>query len=86
MLEKKGGIWKQIPNPFSPADSINFNERIENITPNGKYKWIEGDLEIKIPAEPLGAKPDTIKLHIQLFDRAKNSSNLIETEEIVLKH
>ncbi len=86
MLEKKAGQWRKLQNPFVPGDSLNFNERIATITPKGRYKWIEGDLELKIPAEPLTLKPDTVKIQVQLIDRAKRHSQWIETEEFVLKH
>lgn len=86
MLEKKNGKWQKLQNPFSPGDSLNFHERIPSITPKGRYKWIEGDLELKIPAKPLGLKPDTVKVQAQIIDRAKQQSQWIETEEFILKH
>lgn len=86
LLQYKNKSWKQVPNPFNPVDSIHFNERIPVITPKGKYKWIEGDLELKIPAQPLGVLLDTIKLQVQLFDRARHKSNVLESETLILQH
>lgn len=87
MLEKKGGIWIRPVNPLSPDnDTLNFHERLKSLTPTGKSKWIEGTLDIRIPAEPYSLKPDTIKLQVQLFDRALRKSALCETEVIILQH
>lgn len=87
MLQKVNGKWIKPINPLSnPPDTLNFHERIPRITPTGRAKWIEGDLSVKIPAEPFGLKPDTIKLQVLLMDRKLQNSGLLESEELVLKH
>ncbi len=74
-------------NPLSPdKDTLNFHERLPSLTPTGRAKWIEGNLDLRIPAEPYSLKPDTVKLVLQMFDRSLNKSNTIETEPIILKH
>ncbi|MFY7946270.1 MAG: hypothetical protein ACOVQJ_04655 [Bacteroidia bacterium] len=87
MYEKKNGEWIKPLNPLSPdKDTLNFHERIQNITPSGSVKWIQGNLDLRIPAEPYSLKPDTIRLEIQLLDRSLKRSNIIRTNEIFLKH
>ena len=87
MLQKVNGKWiKPMNSLINPPDTLNFHERIHRITPTGRAKWIEGDLSVKIPAEPFGLKPDTIKLQVLLMDRKLQNSGLLESEELVLKH
>ena len=64
----------------------NQHERIPVLTPAGKYKAIKGNISIKLSANPLLSKPDSLKLKIALIDRALNVSNTIQTETIRLKH
>ena len=64
----------------------NQHERIPVLTPAGKYKAIKGNISIKLSANPLLSKPDSLKLKIALIDRALNVSNTIHTETIRLKH
>lgn len=64
----------------------NQHERIPVLTPAGKYKAIKGNISIKLSANPLLSKPDSLKLKIALLDRALNVSNTIQTETIRLKH
>lgn len=87
MLEKKNGKWVKPFNPLSnPPDTLNFHQRIPRITPTGRAKWIEGNLSINILTEPYGLKPDTVKLQVVLTDRKRQKSELLETEELILKH
>ncbi|MBL7811676.1 MAG: hypothetical protein JNL57_05590 [Bacteroidetes bacterium] len=87
MYERKNGQWVKPVNLLSPTkDTLNFHERIPRITPTGRSKWVEGNLDLRIPAEPVGLKPDTVKITVQLTDRARRKSAVAETEAIVLKH
>jgi len=70
----------------SGAPYGNQHERIPILTPSGKYKAIQGNISIKLSANPLLSKPDSLKLKISLIDRALNVSNTIHTETILLKH
>lgn len=84
---KKDGVWKRPLNPFSvPLDSLNFNERLPYLTPEGKEKRLEGEITLRIPARPLGLKFDTVKMQVWIFDRALHKSNTIETKEFYIKH
>jgi len=64
----------------------NQHERIPILSPSGKYKGIQGNISIKLSANPLLTKPVSLKLKISLIDRALNVSNTIQTETILLKH
>ena len=87
MYEKRNGVWVKPLNPLSPDnDTLNFHERLPNLTPSGRTKWIEGTLNVRIPAEPYSLTPDTIKIQVQLIDRSLQRSQSVETEEIILKH
>lgn len=84
---KKDGQWKRPLNPFaSPLDSLNFNERLPYLTPEGRNKSLEGEITMRIPARPLGLKFDTVKVQVWMYDRALHKSNIIETKEFCIKH
>lgn len=86
MLEKKNGVWRKLQDPLNPGDSLNFHERLLPITPTGRYKWVEGQLTLRVPAEYYTLKPDTVKIQVELIDRALHSSGVQETETWVLQH
>ncbi|MCB9188624.1 MAG: hypothetical protein H6600_10185 [Flavobacteriales bacterium] len=72
-------------NNFPTADTINFQYRIQNLTPIGQNKTLKGTINITIEApyyNPISNHNDSIKYRISLIDRAQNISNLIETELI----
>ncbi|MCL9980470.1 MAG: hypothetical protein NBV77_03395 [Bacteroidia bacterium] len=84
---KKAGNWVRPLNPFSnPIDSLNFNERLPYLTPEGRNKRLEGEITLRIPARPLGLKYDTVKMQVWMLDRSLNKSNTIETKEFYIKH
>jgi hypothetical protein len=73
------GIGNRIPIPLS-TDTVNFNDRIQNVTPSGKNKSIFGDLVITLRSIPYpGIKPDSMYYTIQLADRSLNLSNTVKT-------
>jgi len=82
---KDSGIWKKPVSPFNPLDTMNFNERLPNLTPTGNNKYLTGNMRLFIPVSPLGLTPDTVKFRITMWDRELNPSNSIETKEIPLK-
>lgn len=55
-------------------DTFNFNARIPNITPKGQVKSLEGEIQYEIPIDGL-ADGDSIRIGIQLVDRALNISD-----------
>jgi hypothetical protein len=82
---KDSGQWIMPVSPFNPLDTMNFNERLPNLTPTGNNKYLKGNMRLFIPVAPLGLTPDTVKFRITMWDRELNPSNSIETKEIPLK-
>ena len=83
---EENGVFVKKENPLSPTkDTIAFNERIQNITPTGKVKWVYGDISINIPAFPYGLKPKKVMFKCRLVDRDINISETVETPAIDLK-
>ncbi|MCX6189553.1 MAG: hypothetical protein NTW54_08140 [Bacteroidetes bacterium] len=64
------------------ADTVSYNDRINNLQPETRNKGITGTITLKL--EPIiGALlPDSIKLNIYIVDRALNTSNTITTGAI----
>ncbi len=68
-------------------DSLFLYQRIENVTPKGKYKSLKGNIQTFVRARPTPFfSHRKIKLKFILIDRSLNQSNIIETGEISLKH
>ena len=82
---KESGNWINPVSPFNPLDTMDFNERLPNLTPTGNNKYLSGNMRLFIPVAPLGLTPDTVKFKITMWDRELNPSNSIETKEIPLK-
>ncbi|MEZ4804950.1 MAG: hypothetical protein R2852_05575 [Bacteroidia bacterium] len=73
------GIGKPIIIPLT-TDTLNYNDRITNITPTGKNKSIYGELTINLKAEPYpGVQPDSMYYTVQIADRSLNLSNIVQT-------
>lgn len=67
----------------STTDTLNFNDRIKNLTPTGKSKTISGSISINLNAIPYpGILPDSMSYSIQIIDRKLNKSNTIETNPL----
>lgn len=58
--------------------------RIQNITPKGQNKVLDGEIKIKLkgPYFEMGKGHKTVKYEIFMFDRALHKSNTVETSEI----
>jgi hypothetical protein len=66
-------------------DTLFFNYRIPNITPDGQYKALDGTIKTKLRTSPVfypGHK--IVKFEIMLMDRAGNKSNKVMTNEITV--
>ena len=69
------------------GDTIRFSQRLESITPEGKFKSISGSFEIRIDYSLLlinGYTPDKVQLEFWINDRALNASNKVLSPEIEL--
>jgi len=67
----------------STTDTLNFNDRIKNLTPTGKIKSISGQIKINLNAKPYpGILPDSMSYKVQIIDRKLNKSNAVETNPL----
>jgi hypothetical protein len=66
-------------------DTLRYQYRIENITPDGRHKAIRGDIEVKIFPSPHFDAKDTVKYEFFIYDRALNKSNRASSPPIVWK-
>jgi hypothetical protein len=65
------------------TDTLNFNDRIKNLTPTGKIKTISGQIRINLNAKPYpGILPDSMSYKVQIIDRKLNKSNTVETNPL----
>ncbi|MFN5665296.1 MAG: hypothetical protein ACK461_08975 [Bacteroidota bacterium] len=83
-LERKNGVWEPLVNPES-KDTITFSARIENITPEGKFKAIRGTMEAEFFLPFYNERSDTILINVWIYDRALHKSNVVQSPVIVLR-
>jgi hypothetical protein len=88
-------LYKDIDGIFKPYDAIDtttamdtlfYSYRVPNLTPDGQYKALNGEIKVKLRAAPL-YKPghQTVKFEITLRDRAGHLSNMVSTNEITVQ-
>ncbi len=85
-------LYKDIDGVFKPYDAIDstaamdtlfYGYRIKDITPNGQYKTLEGQIKAKLRSLPIYVPGHTtVKFEIRLRDRAGHWSNMVTTNEI----
>lgn len=64
-------------------DTLFYSYRVPNITPEGQYKALEGEIKAKLRSHPLYFPGHTsVKFEIRLRDRSGHWSNIITTSEI----
>ncbi len=83
----KGSAGIFLPYDATPGtikfDTLFYTDRVQYITPLGKYKALDGEIKMKLRAPPVYNKIHTIiKFDIVLTDRAGHRSNMVETNEI----
>jgi hypothetical protein len=66
------------------TDTLRFQARVQNITPEGRHKAIRGDIDWQILPPPYENLPRVIKLKVKIYDRALHESNTIESPVITL--
>lgn len=83
--EKVNGVFQ--PGLSVPAgEPIEFNYRIQNITPEGQNKALRGEIRVSLSPSfynPFSTDSDTIMYKIQLCDRALHMSNVVESGVII---
>lgn len=86
-------LYKDGTGTFVPVDSsfgtpqfdtLFYSYRVPNITPDGQYKALDGEIKIKLRAAPIFGPHDVVKFEITLKDRAGNKSNTVSTNEITV--
>ena len=88
--EMQNGTFVEVPllswNPDSQKyDTITFNGRFPNLTPENGNKAIKGVIQDTLYINNPLSDFDTIKFKVSIYDRALHKSNEVETPEIVVK-
>ena len=81
------GVFKPFDAIDSTAamDTLFYSYRVPNLTPEGQYKALDGEIRAKLRAAPLYYPLHTIvKFEITLRDRAGHISNKVMTSEITV--
>lgn len=66
-------------------DTLFYNNRVPDITPDGQYKALEGKIEVKLTSAPLfNPLHEIVKFEITLTDRAGHVSNTVFTNPITV--
>lgn len=81
------GLFKPFDEfPGTPVmDTLIYSYRVPNLTPDGQYKALDGEIRAKLRAAPIYYPLHTIvKFEIKLRDRAGNWSNTVTTNEITI--
>lgn len=80
------GIFTPIDSSFgtAPFDTLFYSYRVPNITPDGQYKALDGQIKIKLRTSPLFGPHTIVKFEITLKDRSGNKSNMVSTNEITV--
>ena len=80
--ELRNNIWHHI---IADSLAVPYYYVIPSVTPNSKNKTLEGEIDVKLESYFNPFTPyDTIKYTVQLFDRALNRSNIVETNSIIV--
>jgi hypothetical protein len=66
------------------TDTLREELRLANITPDGKYKAIRGDIDSRVKITKFSRISRTVKFKITLYDRALHKSNVAESAVINL--
>jgi hypothetical protein len=82
-LEKNGSEYHHVVTPFT-TDTLRKTFRVMVLTPEGKYKAIRGNIDVKFEPSIFPNRADTIKLKFKLLDRMLHESNIAESTDIVI--
>jgi hypothetical protein len=85
-------LYKDVDGIYKPFDAIDttavmdtlfYSYRVPNLTPDGQYKALDGEIKAKLRAAPIYFPGHhDIKFEITLRDRAGHLSNRVTTSEI----
>ncbi|MES2592314.1 MAG: hypothetical protein V4608_10545 [Bacteroidota bacterium] len=81
-----GNVFMPVDSSFGTTqfDTLFYSYRVPNITPDGQYKALDGEIKIKLRTAPLFGPHTVVKFEIVLKDRAGNKSNMVTTNEILV--
>ena len=87
-FEKQNGTFVEVPllswNPDSLRyDTLTFNARIPNLTPESGDKNIKGIIQDTMFIYNPLSQFDTIRFSVFIYDRALHKSNVVTTPEII---
>ena len=88
--ERQNGTFVEVPllswNPDTQKyDTITFNGRFPNLTPEHGNKAIKGVIQDTLYVNNPLSDFDTIKFKVSIYDRALHKSNEVETPMVVVK-
>jgi hypothetical protein len=85
LYKSSDGLFHPVDATFGTLkfDTLYYSFRIPNITPNGQYKALDGEIKIKLRTAPLfNPAHKVVKFEIRLADRAGHVSNMVSTNPI----
>lgn len=85
LYKNQNGIFVPVDSSFGTIqfDTLFLGFRVPNLTPDGQYKALDGEIKVKLRVQPIFLH-DTVKFEIRLKDRAGNKSNIVTTNEITV--
>ena len=86
LFKNNNGVFTPVDSSFGTLkfDTLFYSYRVPNITPDGQYKALDGQIKIKLRTAPLFGPHAIVKFEITLKDRAGNISNMVTTNEITV--
>jgi hypothetical protein len=76
--------YDMLPNTTA-FDTLFYKFRIPDVTPDGQFKALEGEIRTKLRQSPLYfPSHQFVKFEIQIKDRAGHKSNIVTTSEIAV--
>jgi len=86
LYKNTDGVFVPVDSSFGTAhfDTLFYSYRVPNITPDGQYKALDGEIKIKLRTAPLFGPHSFVKFEITLTDRAGHKSNTVTTNEITV--
>ncbi len=86
LYKDPNGIFQPVDSTFgtAPFDTLFYSYRVPNITPDGQYKALDGEIKIKLRSAPIFGPQHIVKFEIRLTDRAGHKSNIVSTNEITV--
>lgn len=85
LFDADNGGEDTIKYPGTPFNQV-FHQRIPDLRPTGRNKYIEGDISVNFDASSLTMYPSKLKVYLQMIDRHQNLSDKLDGGFIYLSH